>query len=168
MESQRNMASVAKSPGAGQTRCGARADHVWLQFRSRFPRSRHGIGTPSPRASPCATSHDPPTSAARPTARQRHHNQRIVTALILAQARSVRADFVLDGTHRQRSGDAIFVLADVLEGETRPATRSLRSERRGPPTAGQDSCRGTPSKGEERGRTRLERVLAPGVRSGPC
>ncbi len=34
--------------------------------------------------------------------------------------------------------------------------------------AGQDSCRGTPSKGEERGRTRLERVLAPGVRSGPC
>ena len=30
------------------------------------------------------------------------------------------------------------------------------------------SDRGTPSEGEERGRTRLERVLAPGVRSGPC
>ena len=66
-------------------------------------------------------------------------------------------------------GCHLFVLADVLEGETRPrheVSYGLRDEdlRR----AGQDSCRGTPSKGEERGRTRLERVLAPGVRSGPC
>ena len=69
---------------------------------------------------------------------------------------------------RGASGRAMpfFVLADVLEGETRPrdeVSYGLRDEdlRR----AGQDSCRG---RGEERGRTRLERVLAPGVRSGPC
>jgi hypothetical protein len=82
-------------------------------------------------------------------------------------ARSARS--LTPGRGASGRGMPFFVLADALEGETRPrdeVSYGLRDEdlRR----AGQDSCRGTPSKGEERGRTRLERVLAPGVRSGPC
>jgi hypothetical protein len=86
-----------------------------------------------------------------------------------ASARSVSLARSPPGRGASGRGMPFFVLADVLEGETRPrdeVSYGLRDEdlRR----AGQDSCRGTPSKGEERGRTRLERVLAPGVRSGPC
>jgi len=86
-----------------------------------------------------------------------------------ASARSVSLARSPPGRGASGRGMPFFVLADVLEGETRPrdeVSYGLRDEdlRR----AGQDSSRGTPSKGEERGRTRLERVLAPGVRSGPC
>jgi len=86
-----------------------------------------------------------------------------------ASARSVSLARSPPGRGASGRGMPFFVLGDVLEGETRPRDEvayGLRDEdlRR----AGQDSCRGTPSKGEERGRTRLERVLAPGVRSGPC
>lgn len=86
-----------------------------------------------------------------------------------ASARSVSLARSPPGRGASGRGMPFFVLADVLEGETRPrdeVSYGLRDEdlRR----AGQDSCRRVPSKGEERGRTRLERVLAPGVRSGPC